>query len=63
MKPCDSVQNNSNTEMSNDKLVTASHTGWLFSGIGMRWFIPAKKLTTFRCSIITPLGRPVEPDV
>jgi len=25
--------------------------------------MPAKKLATLRCSIITPLGRPVEPEV
>ena len=47
--------------MSNDRLVTASHTpGGSWS---ITWSIAAKKLTTLRCSSITPLGRPVEPDV
>jgi hypothetical protein len=40
--------------------VTASQTpGWG----PIRWSMPVKKLATLRCSTITPLGRPVEPEV
>ncbi len=65
MKPRVSVQNSSSTEMSNEMLVTASHD----PGACRRVVKPScssiavKKLTTLRCSIITPFGRPVEPDV
>ena len=64
MKPRVSVQNSSSTEMSNEMLVTASHTPGAADGRGrVAASIAVKKLTTLRCSIITPLGRPVEPDV
>jgi hypothetical protein len=55
------VQNSSSTEMSNDRLVTASQVPG--GSCGMRSSIPAKKLVTLRCSTITPFGVPVEPDV
>ena len=60
LNPRASVQNSSSTEMSKEMLVTASHTPGCAP---MRWSMPAKKLATLRCSIITPLGRPVEPEV
>ena len=47
--------------MSNDKLVTANHTPGTSCSITAS--IAAKKLTTLRCSIMTPLGVPVEPEV
>ena len=46
--------------MSNEMLVTASHTPGSSPRIRS---IPAKKLITLRCSTITPLGFPVEPEV
>ena len=65
MKPRASVQNSSSTEMSNEMLVTASHTPGARARVVRRAAssIAVKKLATLRCSIITPLGRPVEPDV
>ena len=60
-KPRVSVHSSSSTEMSNERLVTASQTpGGSWS---MTSSIATKKLTTWRCSSITPLGVPVEPDV
>ena len=47
--------------MSNEMLVTASHVPG--ASAPSRSSIPAKKLTTLRCSIITPFGLPVEPEV
>ena len=47
--------------MSKERLVTESQVpppSW-----GMRSSIPSKKFATFRCSTITPFGRPVEPEV
>ena len=61
VKPRAMVQNNSSTEMSNERLVTASQVPGGLCGI--RSSIPAKKFVTLRCSTITPLGRPVDPDV
>ena len=61
LKPRASVQKSSSTEMSKERLVTASQTpggSW-----PMRSSMPAKKFDTLRCSTITPLGRPVEPEV
>ena len=54
--------------MSKEMLVTASQTPGApapapLDPAPMRASMPAKKLMTLRCSIITPLGRPVEPDV
>ena len=50
--------------MSNEMLVTPSHTPGGVSAVWPNWSsIAVKKLATLRCSIITPLGRPVEPDV
>ena len=46
--------------MSNEMLVTASQTP---GRVPRRASMPAKKLITLPCSTITPLGRPVEPDV
>ena len=46
--------------MSNERLVTASQVP---ASVPSRSSIAAKKFTTFRCSTITPLGRPVEPEV
>lgn len=60
LKPRHSVQNSSSTEMSKLRLVTASQTP---GSVPMRSSIPAKKFATLRCSTITPLGRPVEPEV
>src|SRR5256886_3147822 len=48
------------TEMSNEMLVTASHTP---GSVPSTRSIPAKKFTTLRCVTITPLGLPVEPEV
>jgi hypothetical protein len=47
--------------MSNEMLVTASQTPGVF--VPMLASMAAKKFTTFRCSIIVPFGRPVDPDV
>ncbi len=61
LKPRASVQKISSTEMSKEMLVTASQVpGFSHS---RRASIPAKKFTTLRCSTMTPLGLPVEPDV
>src|SRR6266478_9874846 len=60
--PRASVHRSSSTEISNDRLVTASQTPGPADGFNTA-SMPAKKLSTLRCSIITPLGRPVEPDV
>ena len=61
LNPRASVQNSSSTEMSKDRDVTASHVS---PGLcGMRASMPTQKFTTLRCSTITPLGRPVEPEV
>ena len=64
MNPRVSVQSSSSTEMSKDMLVTASHVRCVEL---LEWpscsSIAVKKLTTLRCSIMTPLGRPVDPDV
>ncbi len=51
--------------MSNEMLVTASHVpGDVTPGVKSSCSsIAVKKLATLRCSIITPFGRPVEPDV
>jgi hypothetical protein len=46
--------------MSNERLVTASQTP---CRVPRQSSIAAKKFTTFRCSTITPLGVPVDPDV
>ena len=46
--------------MSNEMLVTASHTP---GSVPSSASIAAKKLATLRCSTITPFGRPVEPEV
>ena len=59
-KPRQSVQKISSTEMSNEMLVTASHVP---GSRPTRSSMPAKKFATLRCSIMTPFGRPVEPDV
>ena len=61
LTPRASVQKSSSTEMSKDSEVTASQASpgpW-----GMRASMPTKKFTALRCSTITPLGRPVEPEV
>ncbi|MCZ7669921.1 MAG: hypothetical protein M5U34_23455 [Chloroflexi bacterium] len=61
LKPRASVQNSSNTEISKERLVTASQVpggSW-----GMRSSMPAKKLTTLPCCTMTPFGLPVEPEV
>ena len=60
LNPRASVQNSSSTEMSKDSEVTASQ---MPGAVPIRSSMPAKKLLTLRCSIITPLGRPVEPEV
>ena len=60
VKPRASVQNSSSTEMSKEMLVAASHTPGF---VPNTWSMAVKKLATLRCSIITPFGRPVEPDV
>lgn len=60
LKPRASVQNSSSTEMSKERLVTASQVP---GSVPMRASMPVKKFETLRCSTITPLGRPVEPDV
>ncbi|CAB4577428.1 unannotated protein [freshwater metagenome] len=61
MKPRVSVYSSSSTEMSNDRLVTANHVA------GRSWAttasMPVKKLTALWCSMSTPFGRPVLPDV
>ena len=59
--PRASDQKISSTEMSKDRLVTASQASP--SARGMTASMPAKKLATLRCSTMTPLGRPVEPEV
>ena len=46
--------------MSNEMLVTASHTPAV---VPSRSSMPTKKFATLRCSISTPFGRPVDPDV
>ena len=61
LNPRAMVQNSSSTEMSNERLVTASQVPGGLCGI--RSSIPAKKFVTLRCSTITPLGLPVDPDV
>ncbi len=61
VKPRAMVQNNSSTEMSNERLVTASQVP--AGRCGTQSSIPAKKFVTLRCSTITPLGLPVDPDV
>jgi hypothetical protein len=61
LKPRARVQSSSSTEMSNEMLVTASHTPG--PSPPTRASIAAKKLVTFRWRTITPLGRPVEPEV
>ena len=60
LNPRASVQNSSSTEMSKDSEVTASQVP---GSVPMRASIPAKKFATLRCSISTPLGRPVLPEV
>ena len=60
-QPRVSVQKISSTEMSKDRLVTASQVPG--SGASSDRSMPAKKFTTLRCSTITPLGVPVEPEV
>ena len=60
-RPRESVQSSSRTEMSNDTLVTASHTP--SDGTPSCRSMPAKKFRTAPCGTITPLGRPVDPDV
>ena len=47
--------------MSNEMLVTASHTPG--GSVRMTSSIATKKLTTLRCSMTTPFGVPVEPEV
>ena len=61
VSPRDSVQKISSTEMSNDRLVTAIQTSPALCGI--RSSMPAKKFAALRCSTMTPLGVPVEPEV
>ena len=61
LNPRHTVQRSSSTEMSNDRLVTASHTPGVSTP--MHESIAAKKLVTLPCSSITPLGPPVEPEV
>jgi hypothetical protein len=61
LKPRESVQKSSSTEMSNDRLVTASHASP--SSYWMRWSMAAKKLATLPWPTMTPLGVPVEPEV
>ena len=60
LKPRVSVQKSSSTEISNEMLVTASHTP---GSVPSTRSIPVKKFTTLRCVTITPLGLPVEPEV
>jgi len=60
LKPRASVQRSSSTEMSKEMLVTASQTPGV---VPSRSSMAAKKAATFLCSSITPLGRPVEPEV
>ncbi len=59
--PRESVQKSSSTEMSKLRLVTASQTPGRWGA--MTASMPAAKLATFRCSTMTPLGVPVEPEV
>ena len=61
MKPRVSVQSSSSTEMSKERLVTASQTP--AGSRPSRSSMPAKKLTTLRWPTITPFGLPVDPDV
>jgi hypothetical protein len=66
VNPRASVQNSSRTEMSNEMLVSASQVRRAPASLASspsRASIPAKKFETFRCSSITPLGRPVDPEV
>ena len=59
--PTTNGTNNSNTEMSNDNVVTASNTSSTVNpGTSA---IDRTKFTTLACSTSTPLGCPVEPDV
>ena len=46
--------------MSNDALVTASQVP---GSVPRRWSIAVKKLSTLPRSTMTPLGRPVDPEV
>src|SRR2546427_663074 len=67
--PLVSDQKSSRTEMSKEMLVSASQTGCAYDAPGppdgapTRSSMPVKKLATFWCSTMTPLGRPVEPEV
>src|SRR4051812_11698958 len=61
VKPRVKVQHSSSTEISKERLVTASHCPG--GSRGTRWSMPAKKLITLPCVTTTPLGWPVEPDV
>ena len=65
VKPRVRVHRSSSTEMSKDRLVTASQTpGRTFPARSPSTrSMPAKKFVTLRCSSITPFGVPVEPDV
>src|SRR5580704_16338642 len=59
--PLVSVHNNSSTDMSNETLVTASHLPR--ASAPRQGSSALKQLATLWWSIITPLGRPVEPEV
>ena len=59
--PLTSGRYNSSAAISNDNVVTASSTSQ--SRKASLQAIALSKFTTLRCSIITPLGSPVEPEV
>ncbi|MNC65610.1 hypothetical protein D3C75_1159150 [compost metagenome] len=59
--PCVNASSVSTTEMSNDSVVANNID---FAGAnGIACLIPAIKFTTERCSIMTPFGFPVVPEV
>ena len=59
--PLTNGRNSSATDTSNESGVTANSVSALVKP-GSRW-MEASRFTTVRCSISTPLGRPVEPEV
>ena len=59
--PVTSGRYSSSPAMSNDSVVTATRRSSAVSP--GRWAIVVRKLTSARCGIWTPFGRPVEPEV
>ena len=59
--PASNGRKSSKPAMSNDKVVTASSASVAVKP--MRWRMSSRKFSKARCSTITPLGLPVEPEV